>query len=157
MSETMYYHLQTKPLEQALPQLLAATLKRGWKAVVMTGEAGRVEALTEHLWSYEEDSFLPHGNTKDGNAELQPIWFTDQDENPNQAEVLFLVDSAESQNLNSYARVCRIFNGNDDHAVQQARLAWKTENEAGRTLTYWQQTDQGAWTKKADANTKESP
>lgn len=143
MTEIRFYHLTRKTLEQALPELLEKTLERGLKAVVMTGSAERAEALTQLLWTTSPDRFLPHGNAKDGNAEMQPIWITPEDERPNSADYLFLTDGAASQRLNEYARVCDIFDGNDPEAVRAARVRWAGEKEAGHQLSYWQQTDKG--------------
>jgi DNA polymerase-3 subunit chi len=143
MTEIRFYHLTRKTLEQALPELLEKTLARGWRAVVMAGSPERVEALTQHLWTYRPDSFIPHGNAKDGNAELQPVWLTPADERPNEAEVLFLTDGAESQRVADYQRVCEIFRGDDDGAVAAARQRWGAYKAAGHDISYWQQGDKG--------------
>ncbi|MGH6882849.1 MAG: DNA polymerase III subunit chi, partial [Hypericibacter sp.] len=89
MTEVRFYHLQRTSLEAALPKLLERTLARGQRALVMAGSNERVEALTAHLWTYDPNSFLPHGSKRDGRPERQPVWLTDQDENPNNATVLF--------------------------------------------------------------------
>lgn len=153
--ETRFYHLQLKTLEQVLPQLLAISLDRDWCAVVMVGSPDRVEQLNTHLWTYDDRGFLPHGSAQDGHADLQPIWLTDQDENPNNANVLFLADGANSENLTGFDLVCRLFDGNDEGAVATARQYWKAQSDAGHKLTYWQQTDEGRWVKKAEANSGE--
>lgn len=155
MTEVRFYHLQKIPLERALPQLLEKTLERGWRAVVMAGSGERVAALDSHLWTYGKDSFLPHGTAKDGHAEHQPVWLTDADENPNGANVLFLVDGAESDNLRRYELCCEIFDGNDDEAVARARRHWTACKEVGLSLTYWQQGERGGWEKKAEENAEE--
>ena len=148
MTEIRFYHLTRKTLEQALPELLEKTLERGWKAVVMAGSPERVEALTHHLWTYRPDSFLPHGNAKDGHPDLQPVWLTCEDERPNAAEILFLTDGATSKNLAAYQRVCELFDGNDETAVTSARTRWKTYKDESHDLSYWQQ-GEGGWTKTA--------
>ena len=79
MTEVRFYHLTRKTMEQTLPELIEKTLERGWRAVVMAGSPERVEALTQHLWTFRPDSFLPHGSAKDGHAELQPVWLTQID------------------------------------------------------------------------------
>jgi DNA polymerase-3 subunit chi len=150
MAEIRFYHLTRKTLEQALPELLEKTLERGWKAVVMAGSPERIEALTQHLWTYRPDSFIPHGNAKDGNAELQPVWLTPADERPNEAEVLFLTDGAASARLKDYQRVCEVFRGDDDAAVAAARQRWGAYKSAGHDLSYWQQGDKG-WVNQAIA------
>jgi len=147
MTEIRFYHLTRKTLEQALPELLEKTLERGWRAVVMAGSPERVEALTRHLWTYRPDSFLPHGNAGDGNAELQPVWLTEVDERPNLAEVLFLTDGAQSSRLKEYARVCEVFDGNDEKAVSAARGRWKEYKASGHEVSYWKQGERG-WAKE---------
>ncbi|MGB9152498.1 MAG: DNA polymerase III subunit chi [Alphaproteobacteria bacterium] len=145
MTEIRFYHLTRKTLEQVLPELLEKTVERGSRAVVMTGSVERAEALTQHLWVYNPNSFLPHGNAKDGNAERQPIWLTADDERPNNADYLFLTDGASSGHLADYARVFDIFDGNDEEALAAARRRWGACKKDGHALSYWQQTDKG-WT-----------
>jgi len=143
MTEIRFYHLTRKTLEQVLPELLEKTVQRGARAVVMAGSAERAESLTQHLWTYNPNSFLPHGNAKDGNAELQPIWLTEQDERPNEARFLFLTDGATSTKLGAYERVCDIFDGSDAQALASARGRWGAYKKDGYTVSYWQQTDKG--------------
>lgn len=145
MTEIRFYHLTRKTLEQALPELLEKTLLNGWRAVVMAGSAERVEAITQQLWTYRPEGFLPHGNAKDGNAQAQPIWLTPLDERPNNAEVLFLTDGANSSLLPEYKRVCELFDGNDESAVAEARARWKQYKSEGHDISYWQQGEKG-WT-----------
>jgi len=143
MTQIRFYHLTRKTLEQALPELLEKTLERGSKAVVMTGSPERAEALTQMLWTYSPNGFLPHGNAKDGYAELQPVWLTAEDERPNNADILFLTDGATSNRLHEYARVCDIFDGSNDQAVAAARIRFSEAKNAGHALSYWQQTEKG--------------
>ena len=82
MTQIGFYHLTRSPLEQALPKLLDKALAAGYRAVVLAGSSERVEALSDRLWTYEPESWLPHGSAKDGDAALQPIWLTATDENP---------------------------------------------------------------------------
>ncbi len=46
-------------------------------------------------------------------------------------------------------RVCILFDGNDDAAVEQARGQWRALTEAGCAAQYWSQ-EQGRWAKKAE-------
>lgn len=147
MTEIRFYHLQRTSLERALPELLEKCHERSWHAVVMAGSEERAESLTQHLWTYHDRSFLPHGNARDGSAELQPIWLTAMDENPNDATVLFLVDGARSYDVSGYDLVCEVFDGNSDEAVAAARDRWADYRKDGHTLAYWRQGDTG-WEQK---------
>ncbi|MCH9765746.1 MAG: DNA polymerase III subunit chi [Alphaproteobacteria bacterium] len=148
-SEVLFYQLDRQPLEQVLPSLVEKTLERGWRAVIQSGNARRLEALDNALWTYRDDSFLPHGTKADGDAETQPVYLTTEDDNPNEAGVRFLVDGATISGYDGYIRVVHMFDGRDTDAVQQAREAWRAATDAGCTATYWQQGENGGWQKKA--------
>jgi DNA polymerase-3 subunit chi len=147
MTEVLFYHLQHQPLERVLPSLVEKTLERGWRAVVQAGSQERTDALDTALWTYREDSFLPHGTRRDGNAALQPVYLTSDDENPNGASVRFLVDGAETADVAAYARVVYLIDGRDSQAVERARELWRAAAAAGCTVTYWQQSADGRWEK----------
>jgi DNA polymerase-3 subunit chi len=149
LTDIAFYHLQTAPLERALPALLEKVLSAEKRAVVKLGSVERVEALNDVLWTYNNASFLPHGSAKDGNADKHPIWLTQNDENPNGSDVLILADGATSEDVAGYDRCLEMFDGTDDTAVTAARARWTEYKAAGHIVTYWQQTDQGGWEAKA--------
>ena len=146
--EARFYHLQRSTVEQALPQLLEKALGQGMRAVVVVGNAARVGTLNAHLWTYRPDSFLAHGAVNDGNAAEQPVWLTLTVENPNGAQVLFLIDGREVDEPGTFTLACDIFDGGDPEALAAARARWKKLKDAGHNVTYWQQTDRGGWEKK---------
>jgi DNA polymerase III subunit chi len=148
MAEIGFYHLTRASADKALPQLLGRTLAAGQRAVVMCGSTERVEALDAALWLEPEPDWVPHGTAAMGEADLQPIWLTALDENPNGAKFLFLIDGAQSARLESFDRVFDLFDGNDEQAVQEARQRWRAAKAAGHALAYWQQGARG-WEKKA--------
>jgi len=149
MTEVLFYHLDRRPLESALPDLLQRSLDRGWRVVVQVGSDERLEALNGHLWSYDDSAFLPHGAAADGHAEEQPIFLTTGDENPNGANVRFLVDGAETARFEGYDRIVFLFDGNDGEGLSRAREAWKAARAAGADATYWKQDEAGRWQKQA--------
>ena len=149
MTEVFFYHLERQPLDRVLPSLLEKTLERGWNAVVRVGNEQRLEALDLALWTYRDDSFLPHGTKADGHAELQPVYLTTGDEVPNASGVLFLVDGADTSEFEGFVRIVHMFDGHDSEALALARRQWKAAKAAGCSVTYWQQDGQGRWEKKA--------
>src|SRR4029453_13388342 len=138
-TEVYFYHLERGTLDDVLPNLLERSLKRGWRAAVQAASEERVEALDTLLWTYAEESFLPHGTKRDGNDAAQPVYLTIEDANPNGATVRFLVDGAEAAEHAGYARIVYLFDGHDGAAVSRAREQWKAAKAAGCEVTYWQQ------------------
>ncbi|MGB3865662.1 MAG: DNA polymerase III subunit chi [Xanthobacteraceae bacterium] len=149
MTEILFYHLQNMSIESVLPPLLEKSLERGWRAVVETASEERAEALDAHLWTYREDSFLPHTVWRTADAHEQPIVIAAADTNPNEAQVRFLVDRADlPTDAERYERIVLMFDGNDDDAVAGARLAWKDGKAKGFTVTYWQADERGRWQRR---------
>ena len=149
MTDISFYHLQRQPLDRALPQLLERVLASSMKALVLGDNPELIAALNSSLWTYDPGSFLPHGAKKGSDAALQPIFLTTDQENPNRAEILVLVDGADHKDLGQFDRCLDMFDGNDSDAVAQARLRWVAYKDAGHQVTYWQQNDAGKWESKA--------
>lgn len=155
MTEIFFYHLQRQPLERALPKLLEVSLSRSWRVVVQATTERRLTELDELLWAYAPESFLPHGTSKDGGAEAQPIYLTTGAENPNRAHVRFFVENAEiapvlaGEGTSPSERALLLFDGADEAALAAARGQWARLKEDGRALSYWRQDNNGKWEKKA--------
>ncbi len=151
MTRIDFYHLQKQTLEQVLPKLLEKAYSTGKRIKIKVGNEMRVEFLNSHLWTFDDTSFIPHGSKKDGFAEHQPIWLNADDENPNHAELLFLVDGAsvDTNVAEKFERIFNIFDGNLETALEQSRTLWKNFKSAGMETYYWQQDDNGRWTQKA--------
>jgi DNA polymerase III subunit chi len=150
MTEVLFYHLKGQTPEQVLPTLLQKSLDRGWRVVVQASSEERVEALDAHLWTWRDDSFLPHGTWRDPEASQQPIVLTVSDHNPNGATVRFLVDGALMPvDASAYARVVLLFDGEDPDALDAARARWTEAKSAGFEVTYWQADENGRWRRQA--------
>ncbi|HEY8579517.1 MAG TPA: DNA polymerase III subunit chi [Beijerinckiaceae bacterium] len=154
MPEIWFYHLMSQPLERVLPPLLEKALQRDWRVVVQLGAPERVDALDDLLWTYSDDSFLPHGSQRDGDAELQAVWLTTGDDNPNGAKLRICADGARADHAaqiggDAYERIILVFDGADPDALGDARAQWKLLKEAGYKLSYWQQGETGGWERKA--------
>jgi DNA polymerase-3 subunit chi len=149
MTEILFYHLQRHPLERVLPTLLEMSVERGWRVVVQAAEE-RIEALDAHLWTFRDDSFLPHGTWREAEAAQQPVLLTVHDDNPNGANVRFLLDGASvPADATAYQRIVLLFDGEDPDAVEGARGQWSAAKANGFDVTYWQSDENGRWQRKA--------
>ena len=148
MTEILFYHLRGQSLEAVLPPLLEKSLERGWRVIVQAASDERVEALDAYLWTFRNDSFLPHATWRDAEAPRQPILLTVDDRNPNSAAVRFLVDGIRvPANAAAYERIVVIFDGADADAVESARADWHEARKNGFEVTYWQADERGRWQK----------
>ncbi|TXM74278.1 DNA polymerase III subunit chi [Methylobacterium sp. WL103] len=150
MTDILFYHLQNQPLEAVLPNLVEKSRERGWQAAIQAATEERLQALDDHLWTFRDDSFLPHGTDREPDAASQPVVLTLRETNPNAAAIRFLVEGADlPPDVGDYQRICVLFDGTDQDALLRAREQWKAAKAAGHAVAYWQQDDDGRWLKKA--------
>ena len=149
MAEVLFYHLTETRLEETLPQLLEKTLEKGWRACIHCGDEDKMTALDQQLWTYRDDSFLAHGLADNDFADQQPILLTLTDLADNNAQVRFVVDMGPEPDQGSCERIVYMFDGHDQVQLEKARSQWKQLSNAGIEKTYWQQTPERRWVKKA--------
>jgi len=150
LTEILFYHLQHQPLERVLPSLVERSLERQWRAAIQPVSEERLQALDDGLWTYSDDSFLPHGTDRETDHATQPVVLTLKENNPNGAAIRFLVEGAPlPADAGDYERLCVLFDGTDQEALLRAREQWREAKAAGHTIAYWQQDEDGRWQKKA--------
>jgi DNA polymerase-3 subunit chi len=151
MAETLFYHLERRSLEDVLPGLVEKSLQRGWRAAIKTDSSERSDALDTLLWTYDDQSFLPHAQMGDGDAAGQPVLISVEEGNPNSAQIFFYVGGAlpaDWGTLGDLARVVLLFDGRDSNALAGARAAWKGAKAAGHDVTYWKESPSGKFEKQ---------
>lgn len=151
MVETLFYHLERRALEDVLPGLVEKSLGRGWRAAIKTDSSERSDALDTLLWTYDDQSFLPHAQQGDGDPAAQPVLISVEEGNPNSAQIVFYVGGARPADwggLSGLARVVLLFDGRYEGALADARAAWKDAKAAGHDVTYWKETPAGKFEKQ---------
>jgi DNA polymerase III subunit chi len=155
MGAAYFYHLTRQPLEVTLPALLEKASGAGWRIEVRGTNLERMQWLDDKLWLGADDGFLAHGVAGGSEDAHQPILLTTNAE-PG-FECIMSIDGAtlDPQEVSDSKRVCILFNGLDESAMQQARSQWKTLTEAGCAAQYWSE-ESGRWQKKADSQSAAS-
>ena len=147
--ELWFYHLEKSPLVEVLPELLEKTLSRGWRALVRSSSEDRITALDQMLWTWRDDSFTPHGLSDQPSSADQPVLLSVDHSRDNDAHCLFLLDGATLEEADSFERAIVLFDGTDEIAVNASRALWKQASKEGRSVSYWRQSPEGRWEKKA--------
>ena len=146
-----FYHLVKNSLEESVSLLLEKAHSVGNRMLFLVSNEDKAEELADYLWSYKDESFLPHGTLKDGAKDKHPIFITsDTSVNFNDANILVLGDGVvlPVDDIKKYERVLNIFDGNSISALDAARGFWKELSLSGEELHYWQQDIGGAWKEK---------
>ena len=146
--EYWFYHLEASTIEGVLPGLLEKTRQKGWRALVKLPES-QLKAMDDYLWTYKEDSFLPHGRDDEPMAEQQPITLSSAAQTVQGHQAVFLIGGSEIADMLGLERAMVMINGRSQDDVRRERARWKALKGAGATLSYYQQNERGGWIKKA--------
>lgn len=149
MAEILFYHLTESTLDEALPGLVERSLGRGWRVSIQAVSDERRDAIDTLLWTSSDVSFLAHGSDAEPYPEHQPILLTTSDANDNGATVRFLVEGAQLGDITPYERLVVMFDGHNQEQLETARAQWKAFKAENHDLTYWQQTADRRWERKA--------
>ncbi|MEM7599181.1 MAG: DNA polymerase III subunit chi [Pseudomonadota bacterium] len=151
MGAAYFYHLTRRPLEATLPTLLEKARGAGWRVAVRGVDAARMDWLDQKLWLGPEEGFLPHGIAGGDHDAHQPILLTTTPEAANAPNCVMTVDGADisAEEVQKLDRVCVLFDGNDEAALNVARGQWKALTDAGCSAQYWSE-ESGRWEKKAE-------
>jgi DNA polymerase-3 subunit chi len=150
MGEVHFYHLECQPLQRVLPTLLKKALERDWRVVVQAGSDERVEWLSNELWTFSDDSFLPHGTVRDGHADRQPVWITAGPDSPNGARLRIYLDGVPIVVDERLARIIYLFDARDEAALEAARAEWRRTVSLGQQPIYWREDEQGRWSRRSE-------
>ena len=148
-AEYWFYHLEASTLKQVLPDLLGKTLSKGWRAMVRLPDGADLSEWDDFLWTFRDDSFLPHGREDQGRADQQPVLLANAAKTADGFHAAFVIDGAEIEPGDETERVMVMIDGRSAEAVSRERARWKRLSDAGATLSYWQQGARGGWEKKA--------
>lgn len=130
----VFYDLDGAPLDLGLGRLLEAALAEGRRVCVRLGQEERVVALDQGLWTYRNDSFLPHGY--EGDPAEHPVWLTAAAGNPNAADLLVLVDDAPLDGREGFAGTAYLFDRRDPAMRDIARDRFAAFRDEGSRPVY---------------------
>jgi DNA polymerase III subunit chi len=119
------------------------------KRLLIVGERARLEELDRLLWTFIDNSFLPHALAGGPHDADQPILLAEAPEPANGATLLLSLEAGIPADLSRFERVLNLFeDGTPAHS--RARADWKAlADREGLVRSYWQQTERGGWDKRA--------
>lgn len=141
-AEWWFYHIEHTSLDAAIAPLIEKCLDRKWRVVVVAHD-DTLERLNKSLWTFREDSFLPHGRART-DAAKHPILLSTEATATNGAKVALLLDGSDV-GMETFERVMVVFDGGDETARAKARQQYKAVTDAGGGARYFQQERGGGW------------
>ncbi len=113
----------------ALAAKLAASAWEKKKHLILRCHPDEAAALDQHLWTFREESFVPHEICDDATGLLDPearVVITTRDVRPIPAEVLFQLAPAEIEFARAFDSVIDIVDHTDPERLLRSRERFKT-------------------------------
>lgn len=146
-AEWWFYHIEQGSVDAAIAPLIEKCLERKWRVVVV-GHEDTVERLDRALWTWRDESFVPHGRART-DADKHPVLLSTEAVPSNGAKVAVLLDGSDAD-ASLFERVMVVFDGGDETARAKARQQFKAAVDCGVPARYFQQ-ERGGWAEKTPA------
>ncbi|MDR0632018.1 MAG: DNA polymerase III subunit chi [Holosporaceae bacterium] len=143
--EVSFYHVAEGNLIPSIIRLLEKAYLSGQRCIFFSPVEERVKLVDKILWTFSTNAFIPHGDKSLGFCEQQPIYFTSQFENPNDAKTLVLVDTLDHKKPGNFEKIVLIFE--EKQQAENANLIYDDLKKNGENVNYWKQTPNG-WEKQ---------
>lgn len=135
-----FYQLTRDPAEKVLPAIAQRILDNKGRLLIISDDAGQLDAISGALWTARADSFLAHAKSGESDDDLQPILLSHDTDAPNGAKFVALADGNWRAVTQDFERVFYLF---PPEQTDNARSAWRTLGD-GVERRYWKQ-DGGKW------------
>ncbi|WP_395637537.1 DNA polymerase III subunit chi [Sphingorhabdus sp.] len=135
-----FYQLTRDPAEKVLPAIAQRILDNKGRLLIISDDAGQLDAISGALWTARTDSFLAHAKSGEGDDALQPILLSQDTDAPNGAKFVALADGNWRAVTEDFERIFYLF---PPEQTDNARSAWRTLGD-GVERRYWKQ-DGGKW------------
>ena len=119
------------PLPQAAARLAAFHHQAGRRVLILATDPAQAELLDRALWSYDQDSFLPHARAGGPDQDQEPILIATELDNPNQAPVL-IAAAPLAQMPPGFDHFIQLLPLEDEAGLQTCRECYRELNEAGQ-------------------------
>ena len=150
MTQIIFYSTAPLQVEKTLFALLEKSLEKGNKSLLLFKDKEKCLSINEQLWTYKQNSFLPHISEDDqiyDNIDI-PVYLSTKNENPFKAELLFSIDGFLPDNVDHFERVIIIIDVNDELLNEKYKNYYLDINKNFDDIVFYKSDDNGKWIEK---------
>ena len=145
LTELFFYYLNVSKTYEVLPKLLEKTLEKRKRALVLGQSDEEVKRLSELLWSYKADSWLPHGSIEEPFSEKHPILLSKKLCPVNGATFLFILNGAFPNSIETFERCSVLCDEHATDTISSLQKKYSKNMKEKYHVTSWQEDRNGGW------------
>ena len=147
MSEIYFYNTSSRDFLRDITLLIERLYLLEHKVIVLCPDNNVSAIVDDYLWSYKDESFLPHSIADQDHSELDSIIISSHQLNLDFYKILivFKGSSISFDYSNNFEKVYYFFDDNSNDEREIARTLWKEAKKSGTKCKYWQ-VQENKWT-----------
>ena len=146
MTEINFYKITRSSVEKLLPRLLEKIIQEGSMVNFLFKNQNRLEYIDDFLWTYSNESFIPHYVDDSNYINVHPILLSLSENINNNADVFVTIEGYLPENIEKYKKIIDIIDGKDDQIIKDALVRVEHIKNKGYKVDCWRQEISG-WEK----------
>ena len=118
-------------LGQAAARMAASHHQAGRRVMILAQDQGQAAELDRALWTYEQNSFLPHALAGAPDQADEPIIISTDLANPNQATVLIAARAMDQMPLDGFQYLVQLLPASEGPELNACRACYKALKDDG--------------------------
>jgi len=123
-------------LSRSMARFIEARVRDGRRIMLRVADAQRADRWDRFLWSWDEQSFVPHSILDGAWPADEPVTVATELPAAAQGVILICLDDVPLDELRGYEDVYEVVDRNDDGGVERARERWSQWKATGRSREY---------------------
>ena len=121
--------------DKTLALLTEKLYNMGEKILILTSSRERGEALDDYLWTFKQQSFIPHIFSEEVTQD-EPVVLTIREQNLNGASVLILDSPSSFDFIENFTWIFDFVERENETSLKQSRKRFKEYKERGLQVEY---------------------
>jgi DNA polymerase-3 subunit chi len=139
LEKAFFYNSARRETVKDIVKLTEKLYKKNNFILLYCADQETVDALDEYLWSYSEDSFIPHSKKNNEKKSLYPILVTDEILNDHEHNILLALNGVliKETDWPKFNKVYYFFDDQNHEERENARSMWKSFSSLEIDCRYW--------------------
>ena len=139
LEKAFFYNASHRDVVADIAWLTENIFKKNNRIIIFCTDQETAELVDEFLWSYRDDSFIPHSLKKYGEASHNPILVTTDLDEGYDHNVLLAFNGVliKKNDWQRFAKIYYFFDDQDIKEKENARSMWKIFSSLDVDCKYW--------------------
>ena len=139
LEKAFFYNSSHRDIVADVASLTENIFKKNNKIVIFCIDQETAEVVDNFLWSYRDDSFIPHAIAKHGVLSLDPILVTTDLDKGSEHNVLLALNGLfiKEKDWQRFSKIYYFFDNQDLKEKENARSMWKSFSSLDIDCKYW--------------------